>query len=133
MNCPAGSLCKTHGYVAIGFEGVIYKAHVLAWVIVKGRWPKKEMDHRNRKRADNRWKNLREATRGQNQRNKPCYKNNTSGMKGVHFHPMTGRWTADISLDKRPIYLGIFDTPKEAAAVYAQAARKYHREFARTA
>lgn len=132
MNRPTGAI-ETNGYVCIGFDGKVYKAHILAWVIVKGRWPKKEMDHRDLNRANNKWKNLRLATHGQNQRNGRCYKNNTSGYKGVHFHPMTGRWTADINLNKKPIYLGIFDTPEEAAVVYNRAAKKYHGSFARTA
>jgi len=31
-----------------------------------GQWPKEYIDHKNRKRDDNRWCNLREATHSQN-------------------------------------------------------------------
>ncbi len=123
---PAGT---THrGYVRIWFGKMQYQAHVLARVIVKGRWPRKELDHRDTVRNNNRWKNIRLATHGQNQANGKRYKNNKSGFKGVIFQD--GRWRADIQYNKKQRYLGMFDSAEQASAVYIAEAKKHHKEFA---
>src|SRR5689334_17340092 len=54
---PAGGVSKTSGYVMIGVFGVRLYAHRVAWVIVKGRWPTQQVDHKNLRRSDNRWRN----------------------------------------------------------------------------
>jgi HNH endonuclease len=40
------------GYVNICVGGRHYRAHRLAWLYVTGRWPKEEIDHVNRNRAE---------------------------------------------------------------------------------
>src|SRR5262245_11249534 len=65
----AGDIAGTrtpHGYLVIGIRGTNYFAHRLAFLWVKGEWPKAELDHINLLKIDNRWVNLREATRSQN-------------------------------------------------------------------
>jgi len=81
---PAGTTYR--GYVRIWIGKTSYAAHVLAWVMVKGRWPKKEIDHRDTVRNNNRWRNLRLATHSQNRQNCSLYKNNKSGLKRVTAH-----------------------------------------------
>jgi hypothetical protein len=93
----------------------------------------KEIDHRNTIRSDNRWKNLRAVTRTQNNANLPRLKSNTSGFKGVYFCQNTSRWRARVHMHNKMMCLGRFDTPEEAHAAYAVAAKKYFGEFARTA
>ena len=44
-----------------------------------------------------------------------------------------GRWQARITVERRQKHLGYYDTPEAAAAAYAEAARRHHGEFARTA
>jgi hypothetical protein len=61
-----------------------------------GRHPKEEVDHRNGNSLDDRWSNLREATRYQNEANKGPYRNNASGLKGIRNH--RGRWEAAIQV-----------------------------------
>lgn len=46
-------------------------------------------------------------------------------------HPVKGKFYAMINIDKRPVYLGSFDTPEEAGAAYQRAALELHGEFAR--
>lgn len=130
MNRPAGSI-DAHGYVAIGFHGKVYKAHRVAWALVKGIWPAEEVDHRNGRRADNRWKNLREATQEDNKKNKCRYKNNKSGYAGVSWHVQHKKWYATIQYDKKVKFLGLFTAKKKARDVYLSAAKKYHGKFAR--
>ena len=128
MNRPAGSL--NHGYVRIRCGKNSYHAHALAWVIVKGRWPPSEIDHRDTVKNNNRWKNIRLATHSQNRQNIGAYKNNKSGSKRVVLQD--GRyWRADIQVDGKQRYLGIFDTKEQASAAYVMAAKKLHKQFAR--
>lgn len=89
------------------------------------------VDHRNLNGLDNRRSNLRICTRQQNQWNKTMLSTNRSGFKGVYFHRISGRWSARIQMDGRSAYLGLFDTPEDAAAAYNEAACRLHGEFAR--
>ena len=99
-----------------------------------GEWPALEIDHINLDPADNRFCNLREATKAQNKRNTRKYCNNTSGTKGVfRMRYPNGRfkWRAQIGFNGNIKYLGSFDTIEEAAAVYTIAAKERFGEFAR--
>ena len=55
---------------------------------------KKQVDHINGERQDNRLKNLRWVTHSENQKNKCKQKNNLSGILGVHYDKYRNRWTA---------------------------------------
>jgi hypothetical protein len=89
------------------------------------------IDHKNVNGLDCRQSNIRPATKATNARNRGIDRNNTSGVKGVHFEASTQKWRAEIWVDKRHIRLGRFDTLEEAAAVIAVARREHHGEFAR--
>jgi hypothetical protein len=78
----AGSV-TADGYATIGIDGFYYKAHRLAHLYMTGILPTDYIDHINGYRNDNRWDNLRNATRQQNQHNSGKAVNNTSGFKGV--------------------------------------------------
>lgn len=121
------------GYRPIKIDGHKYLAHRLAWLYVNGRWPAAFIDHINGNRADNRIANLREATQSQNQQNRGLTKHNTSGRKGVSWRRDIRKWSAQIAVSSKQIFLGYFTCPDAAAAAYEAAARKYHGEFARAA
>lgn len=125
----AGALEAT-GYVRIYVKGKPYKGHRLAWLYMTGEWPSDILDHKDRNRANNRWRNLREATRGQNRANSRANGNSRTGLKGVRRHG--SKFEAQINSNGVKVYLGIYDTPDEAAAIYRLAARDMHGEFART-
>lgn len=119
------------GYIQIKFNGKLYKGHRLAWFYVTGEWPKEELDHINRNPSDNRWCNLREASRTQNNRNTGNRKHNTSGLRGAFFCPnRKKKWDARIGLNGKSVYLGSFNTKEEAHAAYLAAARANYGEFA---
>ncbi len=86
------------------------------------------VDHINGDTLDNRRCNLRIATQSENMRNRGKMSLNTSGYKGVHA--MGKKWGAKITIDKKQIHLGTFDTPEEAHAAYCKAALELHGEFA---
>ena len=102
------------------------------------------IDHKNRNKADNRRSNLRPATNGKNRANSKLNANSKSGFKGVHLRKrrdrisnrkvrsdcLGNRWTAQINVNGKKLWLGDFPTPEEAHAAYAQAARKHFGEFA---
>jgi len=122
----AGTL-GTHGYVQIGVAGKLYKASRLAWLYVTGAWPTEIVDHKNRRRSDDRWKNLRLLSKAENQQNcTPLRKNNKSGVKGVSWCSRRQRWQAHIQYENRQKSIGVFKTIREAAAAYRAAAQQLH-------
>lgn len=116
----------SNGYLSVCVDGRRCGVHRLIWALHFGGWPKGEIDHINGSRTDNRLQNLRLATSSQNHCNS---KPRRGGMKGVSKH--RNSWVAQITVNKRRIYLGSFASQEAAHAAYWKAARQYHREFAR--
>jgi hypothetical protein len=92
---------------------------------VTGEWPQHEIDHMNGVPSCNGWVNLREATRRVNMQNqrRPCTTNGC-GLLGAHKNGK--RFSSSINVNGKLMYLGTFDTPKEAHEAYVTAKRKYH-------
>ena len=78
------------------------------------------VDHINRNGLDNRRCNLRFVTDSQNKYNCGKTKSNTSGFKGVVWHRKARKWQAQINVDKRTKYLGLFSNMSDAVAAYAE-------------
>lgn len=79
--------------------------------------------------CDNRKSNLRRTTQCKNCINKKMQKNNTSGVVGVRMRKDSGKWIADINIDKQHIYLGQYNTFDEAVIARKEAESKYHKEY----
>ncbi len=95
-------------------------------------FPKNKLvDHKNGDTLDNRRSNLRLATHIQNMQNRRKRKNTTSKYVGLWRDKRTNRWAARITFNKKPIFLGRFDSEIAAAKAYDRAAKKYFGEFAR--
>lgn len=90
------------------------------------------IDHRDGDSLNNRRQNLRPATQSQNGCNRGKQKNNTTGYKGVgrSFNNKVKPFRADIKLNGKHFYLGVYGTAAEAAEAYNQAALRLHGEFA---
>lgn len=129
---PAGCL-DSKGYIRIRVDGRKYRAHRLAWLYMTGFWPEDDVDHKDVDPSNNRWANLRKATKAQNTRNSRRPANNTSGYKGASWNIAAQKWVGTIGHNGEKIYLGCFDTPEAAHAAYCAAAQRLHGAFARTA
>ncbi len=106
---------NNHGYVMVGKQ----LAHRLAYKLMTGEDPGNQVvDHINCDRADNRWCNLRLATRSQNRMNS---KRKTKGYVFVN-----GRYRARIYVRGQQECLGTFDTAEEATAAYQKRAKEVY-------
>lgn len=88
------------------------------------------IDHKDCNGLNNQRANLRICTRLENARNRPKYKSNKSGYKGVCWNTKDKRWIAKIKLNNKIIHLGSFLSPLEASKAYIVACKKLHGEFA---
>lgn len=127
----AGSSDKT-GRRFISVDGKDYRANRLAWLYMTGAWPKRHVDHRDTNPGNDRWENLREATKAQNGANRGANRNNTTGVKGVTRLP-SGNYEVRIGVNGRRIHLGTTDNLTIAGYMYRLGAAFYHGEFARAA
>lgn len=82
-------------------------------IIMKAQ-PHQHIDHINRKKFDNRKKNLRCCKRIENDRNRSVYSNNNSGVTGVHYDKRRKRWVASITYNNKRIFIGRFYSKEDA-------------------
>lgn len=120
----AGTITK-RGYRKIRIDGTKYRSGRLVWLYVYGVWPVYEIDHKNRIRDDDRFINLREATRFGNIVNKGLLKNNKSGFTGVYFDKRIKRWCAQIEKKRKTYYLGSFTFITDAISARREAEIKF--------
>lgn len=118
------------GYVSIDIDGVPYRAHRLAWLFVYGKWPSKQLDHRDGDKENNRILNLREATNHQNTFNAKGHSRKYDLPRGVKKNPGESGFIASIKISGRTKHLGSFRTPEQASEFYQLAADLLHGEFA---
>jgi hypothetical protein len=120
-------------YVDVKFNGKTLRhlAHRLAWFLQTGTWPQFEIDHINGVRTDNRFENLRQATRMNNAKNLKRPKSNTTGFKGVTTDKRRPGFIAQISRNGRNTRIGTFPTLEAAKAAYDAAAQEQFGEFVR--
>ena len=89
-----------------------------------------QTDHVNNNTLDNRRRNLRTCTLQQNTKNRTKQKNKTSSQyKGVHLYRPTGKWAAQIRIDKKARFLGYYASEHDAALAYNFAAIEHFKEF----
>lgn len=120
----------TKGYINLRVDGCQIQAHRVIFAMVKGFWPAFDVDHKDGDTTNDRWLNLRGATRSKNVANSRLSKRNNLGLKGVSRHGKNG-YRAKIKINRREICLGTFTTPEAAHAAYMTKAKQLFGEFAR--
>lgn len=121
----AGCLSKSKGYIEIIINNKIYYAHRLAWLYVTGAFPKKEIDHINGIRNDNRVDNLRAATHEDNQKNQKLRKDNSTGYQGVIFNKKEEKYKVQINNKGERIYGSSHENYKDAVDERKRLEKKY--------
>ena len=86
---------------------------LLALVYIPNPENKKEIDHINRDRSDNRIENLRWVNRLENSQNQGLFKNNTSGEKNIRYCDIRDRWVFRKCINRITLHK-IFKTKEEA-------------------
>lgn len=114
----------SNGYYRGGIFGTVYRAHRVIWALVHGCDPE-YIDHINGDPSDNRIDNLRSVSASENAMNCRKPKTNTSGYHGVHWNEANQKWLATMTVRGRSIYLGSFESKKDAARARRVANRKY--------
>lgn len=118
---------NSSGYRQISINKTLYSSSKLAFLYMAGEWPSEEVDHINLIRHDDRWCNLRQATRSENSRNK-SYPLPKSGVRGVERHKNKWRVTVRVG-DTR--HKKLYSTLEEAAAAVKELRAQHHGQFAR--
>jgi hypothetical protein len=103
-----------------------YYFHQLAMLYMTGVFPSSDVDHVDRDVTNNRWSNLRLATRSENCQNKVVRPISKMGYVGIERRKSSGRYTATIKTKGKKKWLGTYDTPEQAQAAYIAAKAKYH-------
>jgi hypothetical protein len=124
---PAFTGTNGHGYLRGNLCGNFILAHRAIWAIATGSFPQNDIDHINSIRSDNRWCNLREATKSQNQKNRKGYA--ASGLKGVYWDDQKSMWKVIVSGNLTKRHVGYFLEISQAEQAYKQAAKRSHGEF----
>lgn len=127
-NMPAGARADgpaSRGYRQIAIDGRTYKAHRVAWLMMKGQWPSQTIDHRNGSRGDNRFTNLRDISESGNQENRrQANKQNRTGLLGVTPHKRG--FQARIRVKGRLQVIGTFTNAEDAHQAYVERKRAVH-------
>lgn len=125
----AGHVNAITGYVELVINKKLYLCHRLAFLFMTGKWPKKETDHINNIRSDNRWCNLREAEISENRCNTRISKNNSSGFKGVYFDARQSTWYGQVRKNGKCHSTNGHSTADEANEAVKIIRQTLHGEF----
>ena len=145
-NCPGNNTHHRNGkvagyprgkarYIVITIYKRNYVASRLAWLYMTGVWPAHNVDHVDLDPSNNKWGNLRAATYSQNNANRRSPKRITGLPRGVSrgtIPNLKKAYEARIKVNKKSIYLGMFETPGAAHEAYLKAQKKYFGEYGRS-
>ena len=112
------------GYMRYGVytdkHQLMYQAHRLTFLLHNPDMDQSlTIDHINGIKTDNRIENLRATTNQQNHFNRQT-------NKGFSWSRSCKKFRADITVNEKTIYLGVYETILDARAAYLRAKRKYH-------
>ena len=114
----------------VGIDGKSYKASILIWFYMTGKWPSLLIDHRDQNKQNDRWENLYHVTRSVNNFNKGASPSSNSGYCGVYRRKDSRKWWVNIRVDGKLLHLGSYVDFDEAVRVRRLAEKKYYPEVA---
>ncbi len=118
------------GYIQFGLNGKMGKVHRYIYEQYHNvkLTPDQQINHINHKRDDNRIENLEVVSNQQNQQWQRKPKNNTSGYKGVNWDTNANKWRAQIQINGKIQYLGLFDDIKLARQAWIAKATELNNQ-----
>ena len=92
--------CKDErsGYIIIKVFKKTYFAHQIAFHVMTGRIPDL-IDHKDNNGFNNKWSNLREATKQTNAMNARIRKDNSTGVKGISWEERANGFQARVAIN----------------------------------
>ena len=94
----------TNGYIRIRVEGITYAAHHLAFLYMLGAFPAGKVWHKNAKRDDNSWSNLKPEIKQLNTgQDEAPTEGNVVGVRRL-----ANKWNATVWVKGKDICLGYF-------------------------
>lgn len=105
----------SHGYRMGAIQGRRFLSHRVAFLLQTGGWPPDTIDHINGDKLDNRWSNLRAASRAQNNQNKKGH-GKTSPYVGVYWNASLKGYMARVYCEGKSYYCGFSKTDPEKLA-----------------
>jgi hypothetical protein len=124
----------THGYQHVNLykngKAKNFMIHrLVAIAFIENAENNKYVDHKNNDKKNNNVNNLRWCTQQQNTQNASLPNNNTSGVKGVYFNKKCKKWQAQITINKKRIFIGRFETLEDAKDARQAKAKELFGEF----
>jgi hypothetical protein len=115
---PAGTKNKRTGHVTVWAKYKLEYAHRLAWLYHHGRYPTRNLRHKNGNKSDNRIANLTETTSWQSQTGRSARYTRVERTRA-------GNYAVRFQRNGHRYYLGTFDDPGVAELAYFVAALAY--------
>lgn len=116
-----GNNKKGYNLIRCGYK--VFKRHrIIAYTYIglDLENPKQQIDHIDGNKLNNSIHNLRVVTHQQNQWNQ-------TKAKGYYFNKASQKWKAQITLNRKEIYLGLYNSESEARVSYLTAKLIYHK------
>lgn len=129
LGTECGRISPSTGYRDITIDRKSYRACRLAFLYQEGKFPPYDVDHINRIKCDDKWENLRKATRTQNSSNINLRKNNTSGFRGVTWDSTRKKWRVQARIGGKKVNLGRFVDYEDAVNASKLALKNEFGEF----
>lgn len=112
------------GYLFGRVFGQDYRAHRVAFCMFHGYWPER-IDHEDGNKQNNLIANLCASDPVHNARNMFRSRANITGVTGVHWDRLRGKWVARIMVNYKEKFLGYFNSFEEAAERRLSAEKEY--------
>lgn len=127
LDKPIGSVGPNDSRV-VNIDGQRYYLHHIAWLLDKGKWPFYGVEHVNGVNSDNRIVNLRELRLSTPMpKKKRAAKHEIKRLVGASWCADRGKWRSQIFDHGKNLYIGMFDTEREAHEAYNKAKNRQRR------